>query len=71
MKDKKTKELENKIKILESSVNYHRRLIKDAWWMLTDISANDLNSDIHIRAVSALLSDIALCVLDEEDAKND
>jgi hypothetical protein len=57
--DKKIKELKNKIKDLESSLNYHRRLIKDAWWMLTDINAHDLNMDIHIRAVSALLSGIA------------
>jgi hypothetical protein len=66
MKDKKIKELQDKIKYLEASLNYRNRLIKDAWWILTDIQANDLNADIHIYGVASMLSDIALSVLDEE-----
>ena len=62
----KVKKLEIKISHLEASLKWHKKIIKDAWWILTDIQANDLNSDIHIYSVTCMLSDIALSVLDEE-----
>lgn len=64
---KKIKMLEAKISHLEASLKWHKRIIKDAWWILTDIQANDLNADIHIYGVASMLSDIALSVLDEQE----
>ena len=62
----KVKKLEIKISHLEASLKWHKKNIKDAWWILTDIQANDLNADIHIYGVASMLSEIALSVLDEE-----
>jgi hypothetical protein len=62
----KVKKLEAKISHLEASLKWHKKIIKDAWWILTDIQANDLNADIHIYGVASMLSEIALSVLDEE-----
>ena len=70
--DEKITKLEMKIKHLEASLNWHKKIIKDAWWILTDIQANDLNADIHIYGVASMLSDIALSVIDkEQEAKLD
>jgi hypothetical protein len=62
----KVKKLEQKIEHLEASLKWHKKIIKDAWWILTDIQSNDLNADIHIFGVASMLSDIAVSVLDEE-----
>lgn len=65
--DKEIKALKAQISHLEASLKWHKRIIKDAWWILTDIQANSLNADIHIYGVASMLSDIALSVLEEQE----
>ncbi len=60
--------------ILRSSLNYHKDLIADVWWVLTDITSYDLKPEPYLRLVNYMLGDIACQRYEEKEAqenKND
>jgi hypothetical protein len=67
MKQEKITELEQEISIIKWKVAYYEKVIKNAWWVLTDIDSQDLNAEIYRRLVVESLSEIACEVLDKEE----
>ena len=64
--DQAKEKLELELDMLNARLTWHRRLIKDAWWILTDIQEHQLNAEPHIQAVVMMLSDIAVDYMDGE-----
>ena len=69
--EKEIQILKNKLDAMQYELNEARRIIKDAWWILTDIDFDGLSASIYVPAVHKMLYEIASEVLEEERAKND
>ena len=68
---KKIAQLERDLMLANSRLQYHIKVIKNCWWVLTDCEMEGLDSKIYITVAHGILSDIACAALqEEEDAKN-
>lgn len=64
---KKIQELEQEIACNKWWIEYYKKIIKNAWWVLTDIDSQDLNREIYTKMVIDSLHEISCEVLDKED----
>jgi hypothetical protein len=68
---KKIAQLEKDLMIANSRLQYHIKVIKNCWWVLTDLEYEGLDPKIYVPVAHGILSDIACAALqEEEDAKN-
>lgn len=68
---KKIEKLERDLMLANSRLEYHIRVIKNCWWVLTDLEYEGLDPKVYVPVAHGLLADIAcLALQEEENAKN-
>ena len=63
-------EVEHEMSCIKWKIGYYERIIKNAWWVLTDIESQDLNDKIYTRLVIDSLAEVANEVMDKEDTND-